>query len=248
MPCRSIAQFANYWLAHATLGRPRLRGDDEDLLRRRHPQHAPLRQQRAQRRRLDRLVQHLDALRARLLAHRRRAVGGDQDRRQVAAALRAAPRSPRCRCRGRDGSRPASRSAWSRLSAIAASAMSRSGALITSQPQPCSSVSMPSSTEGSLSMQSAVVPASWPGSTRVSSRAGSSTGAAFERGTVTAKCEPRADGRIDLDRRSRARAPRARRSTGRGPARARSWRPGRAGGTRRKCRAACDSGMPTPVS
>ena len=31
------------------------------LLRRRHPQHAPLRQQRAQRRRLERLVQHLDA-------------------------------------------------------------------------------------------------------------------------------------------------------------------------------------------
>ena len=44
------------------------RGDeDRKLLRRRHPQHAPLRQQRAQRRRLDRLVQHLDALRARLL-------------------------------------------------------------------------------------------------------------------------------------------------------------------------------------
>ena len=40
------------------------------LFRRRHAQHAPLRQQRAQRRRLDRLVQHLDALRARLLAHR----------------------------------------------------------------------------------------------------------------------------------------------------------------------------------
>ena len=38
-----------------------------ELLRRRHPQHAPLRQQRAQRRRLDRLVQHLDAFGARLL-------------------------------------------------------------------------------------------------------------------------------------------------------------------------------------
>ena len=56
-----------------------------DLLRRRHPRHAPLRDQRAQRRRLERLVQHLDVARARFLAHRRRAVGGDQDRRQVRA-------------------------------------------------------------------------------------------------------------------------------------------------------------------
>src|ERR1035437_1608310 len=79
-------------------------------------------------------------------------------------------------------------------SAIAASATSRSGALMTSQPQPCNKVSMPSSTEGSLSMQSAVVPASWLGSMREASRAGSSTGAAFERGTATAKCElPSAD-------------------------------------------------------
>ena len=39
-------------------------------------------------------------------------------------------------------------------------------------------------------MQSAVVPASWLGSRRVSSRAGSSTGTAFDSGTATAKCEP----------------------------------------------------------
>ena len=56
-----------------------------DLLRRRHPLHAPLREQRAQRRRLDRLVEHLDAVGARLLAHVRAAVGGDQDRGQVGA-------------------------------------------------------------------------------------------------------------------------------------------------------------------
>ena len=36
-----------------------------DLFRRGHPQHAPLREQRAQRRRLDRLVQNLDAFDAR---------------------------------------------------------------------------------------------------------------------------------------------------------------------------------------
>ena len=39
------------------------------LLRRGDPLHAPLRHQRAQRRRLERLVQHLDVLRARLVAH-----------------------------------------------------------------------------------------------------------------------------------------------------------------------------------
>src|ERR1039457_534 len=61
------------------------------------------------------------------------------------------------------------------LVSIAVSATARSGALITSQPQPCNKVSMPSSTEGSLSMQSAVVPTSWLGSTRMSSRAGKST-------------------------------------------------------------------------
>ena len=53
--------------------------------RRRHALHAPLCDQRAQRRRLERLVEHLDVARARFLAHMRRAVGGDQDRRQVGA-------------------------------------------------------------------------------------------------------------------------------------------------------------------
>ena len=47
----------------------------------RHPLHAPLRDQRAQRGRLERLVQQMRAFGARFLAHGRRAVGGDQDRR-----------------------------------------------------------------------------------------------------------------------------------------------------------------------
>ena len=51
-------------------------------------------------------------------------------------------------------------------------------------------VSMPSSTEGSLSMHSAVVPTSWLGSTRISSRAGSSTATAFDNATLTEKREP----------------------------------------------------------
>ena len=46
---------------------------------------APLREQRAQRRRLDRLVEHLDAVRPRLLAHVRAPVGGDEDGREVGA-------------------------------------------------------------------------------------------------------------------------------------------------------------------
>ena len=134
------------------------------LLRRRHAQHAPLREQRAQRRRLERLVQHLDALRARLLAHRRRAVGGDQDRRQVAAearAQRAIASMPLPLVEMVVDQQPVRRGR--RFRSIAASAAARSGALSTSQPQPRSSVSMPSSTVGSLSMHSTVVPASWLG-------------------------------------------------------------------------------------
>jgi tRNA(Ile)-lysidine synthetase-like protein len=69
----------------ATLSRKRGR-DRKHLLRRRHPQHAPLRQQRAQRGGLDRLVQQLNAFGTRLFAHAGAAVGGDQDRRQVTAA------------------------------------------------------------------------------------------------------------------------------------------------------------------
>ena len=54
-------------------------------LRRGDPLHPPLRHQRAQRRGLERLAQHLNVVLARLVAHVRRAVGGDQDRRQVGA-------------------------------------------------------------------------------------------------------------------------------------------------------------------
>ena len=55
------------------------------LLRRRHALHAPLREQRAQRRRLERLVA-APGCRARALPRApRAAVGGDQDRRQVGA-------------------------------------------------------------------------------------------------------------------------------------------------------------------
>ena len=64
---------------------PQARAAKSCLLRRRHRCDAPLRQQRAQRRRPDRLVQHLDIARARFLAHARAAVGGDEDRRQVGA-------------------------------------------------------------------------------------------------------------------------------------------------------------------
>ena len=49
-------------------------------------------------------------------------------------------------------------------------------------------------------MHSAVVPTSWLGSTRISSRAGSSTATAFDNATLTEKREPLADRRIDLDR------------------------------------------------
>ena len=48
-------------------------------------------------------------------------------------------------------------------------------------------------------MQSAVVPTSWPGSTRISSRGGSSTATAFDSGTMTEKREPRPTVEIDLD-------------------------------------------------
>ena len=53
--------------------------------------HAGLCEQRAQRRRLDRLVEQLDALCACFLAHRGAAIGGDQNRgraREAAAQLR----------------------------------------------------------------------------------------------------------------------------------------------------------------
>ena len=90
---------------------------DRALLRRRHALHPPLRDQRAQRGGLERLVQHLDVARARFLAHQRRAVGGDQDRRQVGAE---APAQRRDRldavAASRGDSRPAGRSAppWRR--------------------------------------------------------------------------------------------------------------------------------------
>src|SRR5262249_18562398 len=45
--------------------------------------HAPLPDQRAQRRRLERLVQHCHIERARLVAHLRAAVGGDENRLQI---------------------------------------------------------------------------------------------------------------------------------------------------------------------
>ena len=74
------------------------RGSEEDRHSLRgHALHAPLRDQRAQRRGLDRLVEHLDAGGAGLLAHARRAVGGDQDRRQVGAAGGGAARRWRSR-------------------------------------------------------------------------------------------------------------------------------------------------------
>ena len=58
------------------------------------------------------LLQHLDVVRARLLAHRGRAVGGDQDRRQVGAEA-PAQRGDRLDAvaAGRGDSRPAARSA-----------------------------------------------------------------------------------------------------------------------------------------
>jgi hypothetical protein len=54
-------------------------------LRRGNPLHAPLRHQRAERCGLQRLVKELHVLGAGLVAHRRRAVGGDQNRRQLGA-------------------------------------------------------------------------------------------------------------------------------------------------------------------
>ena len=85
------------------------------------------------------------------------------------------------------------------LSSIAASALVRSGALSTWQPQPPSSVSMPSRIVGSLSMHSTIMPASWPDRRGMSSRGGASLGSAGDSGTLTEKCEPRPSDRIDLD-------------------------------------------------
>ena len=62
---------------------PRLADPRTRLLRRRDPLHAPLCQQRAQCGRLDRLVEHLNVVGARLLAHVRAAIGGDQDGREI---------------------------------------------------------------------------------------------------------------------------------------------------------------------
>src|ERR1700721_3566789 len=51
--------------------------------------HAPLREQGAQRGGLDRLVENVDAGRARFFAHVSGAVGGNQNRRQIAAVAAA---------------------------------------------------------------------------------------------------------------------------------------------------------------
>src|SRR5439155_24629327 len=55
------------------------------LFRGRDALDAPLRQQRAQGRRLERLMEHLDVVGARLLPHARAAVGGDQDGGEIGA-------------------------------------------------------------------------------------------------------------------------------------------------------------------
>ena len=148
------------------------------------------------------LLQHLDALRARAssrTAGERSAVIRIAGSRRRSA--RAAPRSPRCRCRGRGDSRPAGRSAAPSRSSIAASAAVEVGRLEHAQPQPPSSVSMPSRIVGSLSMHSTVMPASWPGSTRGVARApAASTGSARRRAAPsTEKCEPSPDARAHLD-------------------------------------------------
>jgi DNA-binding NarL/FixJ family response regulator len=55
------------------------------VIRRGDPRHAPLCHQRAERRGLERFAQHLNVLLAGGVAYMRRAVGGDQDRRQLSA-------------------------------------------------------------------------------------------------------------------------------------------------------------------
>ena len=118
----------------------------EFLLRRRHPLHAPLRQQRAQRRRLDRLVEHLHVLASRASSRTAGdAVGGDQDGRQIGAE------APAQRGDGIDAvavvEMIVDQQAVRRIcrgSRSPSSAVARSGALSTWQPQPPSSVSMPS--------------------------------------------------------------------------------------------------------
>ena len=58
---------------------------------------------------------------------------------------------------------------------------------------------MPSSTAGSLSMHSAVVPASCPARRGCASRCGSSTAAALDRGTIDGKVRAAPDLRFQLD-------------------------------------------------
>ena len=161
----------------------------------------------------------------------------------------AARRSPRCRCRGRGGSRPAARSARSalrvdrrqrgrevgRLEHLAAPAAAAASPCRRAPPARCRCTARWCRRAGRDRRAR-------------SSRAGSSTGAAFDSGTVDREMRAAADVRFDLDRRGRARARCARRSTGRG-------RAARDPGALvepveflEDRRAACDCGMPTPVS
>ena len=153
---------------------------------------APLREQRAQGRRLERLVEHLDGVRAGILAHMRAAVGGDQDGGEVGAEAPA--------------------QFGDRIDAIALvemvvdqQAVRRDlgfrndrdcrrrdpGALKTRQPQPPSSVSMPSRMARSLSMHRTVMPDSCTRSTSRATRWCWLTGMAAASGTSTENRDPR---------------------------------------------------------
>ena len=203
-------------------------------LRRGDPLHPPLRQQRAQRRGLDRLVENCTSC-ARASSRTRAAVGGDQDRRQARRrSAGAARRWRRCRCRRRDDSRPAAPCGATCGGRDAAIAVARSGAFSTRQPQPPSSVSMPSrivrlvvdAQHGDAGELAAVDVAAVARS--------ACTGAARRHRHRRPRSASRADG--DGERRScdRARGRCARRSTARARGRAPPWRPGRAGGIRVK--------------
>ncbi len=200
-------------------------------LLRRDALHPPLRDQRAQRRRLDRLVEEMRAFGAGFLAHMQRAVGGDQDRRdddgRGAGAVR---RSPQRRCRRRDGSRPEGRRVRAPLASIAASASARSAAL-SDAAAPAAKQRLHAVENGALVVDAehdrSVEPSGVePRQCAQLRRAGN----AASRAALRPRSANRGRQWISARPRSRARARCARRSTGQARRRAPPARPDRAGG------------------
>ena len=168
--------------------------------------------------RLERLVQHRHVSGARGLAYLRIAVGGDENRWQIRPAARPqAPRSPRARCRDRDGSRRARPAAgFRRLPAhplrssllakpvptFAGQALERAFQIRRladpAAPAGRAALSMPSSTFGSLSTQRTMQAGELGGAAR--RRARRTLGR--ERGRnrqAHGKCEPRPTSERKLD-------------------------------------------------